>query len=118
MKKTLSIVIIGMLLFLSTAIIPADNLQGNDKPDQTGILDRTLIMGMLVNTLEDGQIITANVVYLFYFSPGLFISNAGVLTGLQEVSMIKSPFLFLYSPGPFGVITYVIGFARDFTIVE
>ena len=118
MKKAIIIAITFMFLSLSTITIQAQDQEPMDTTKPLGLFDRTLVMGMMVNTVEDGEIITGNAAYLFYYSPGILIRNVGIVSGLKEVSMMKAPFLFIYEPGPFGAITYVLGFARDFTIIE
>jgi hypothetical protein len=118
MKKVIIFATILMLISISTITAQSYEQETIEPPEITGIFDRTLVMGMIVNTIEDGETITANAVYLFYYSPGILINKAGIISGLKEVSMMKSPFLFLYEPGPFKVVTYVLGFARDFNVVE
>jgi len=118
MKKAIIIAITFTLLSLSTLAVQAEQQDPIDTTKPLGLFDRTLVMGMIVNTIEDGEVVTGNAAYLFYYSPGILVSNVGIVSGLKEVSMMKSPFLFVYEPGPFGAVTYVLGFARDFSIIE
>jgi hypothetical protein len=118
MKKAMIIAITVMFLSLSTLTINAEEQDPMDTTRPLGLFDRTLVMGMIVNSIEDGEIITGNAAYIFYYSPGILVSKVGIVSGLKEVSMMKSPFLFIYEPGPFGAVTYVLGFARDFTISD
>ena len=83
-----------------------------------GILDVTLIMGTIIDPVVKNDTIKAKALYVFYYKSGIFIERAGVVRGLTEIEFTKTPFLLIYSPGPFGYISYVYGFAKDLTINE
>ncbi len=117
MRKEISFGIVCMLVFLSTVIVQSEST--DEAPiSQSGIFDSTLIIGTIINPHETNDTLTANALYLFYFQSGLLIKKAGIVRGLTEISLTKTPFFLTYTPGPFGMISYVYGFAKDFTIVD
>ena len=118
MKKGISFGIVCMLVFLSTVIVQSETTEDVPAYTQSGILDNTLIMGTVINPHETNDTLTANALYIFYFQSGILIKKAGIVTGFTEISLTKTPFFLVYTPGPLGMISYVYGFAKDFTIID
>ena len=112
----MSVGIVALCLLL--VMVPVHSLSGVDENNDAakGIFDKTLVMGTIINPQVKGENLTASAVYLFYFESGLLIKKGGIVRGFTTVSMKFTPFLLLYTPGPFGFVSYVYGFAEDFTI--
>lgn len=111
-----------ILLICFVCIIPscyASNPPSSNKIDQNeGLFDVTLVMGTIINPVEKNETITAKALYLFYYESGVFIDHGGIVRGLIEIEFTRTPFLLIYTPGPFGYISYVYGFAKEFSIHE
>ena len=78
----------------------------------------TLLLGTMIDVKEKNETLSGRVLYLFYYETGLWFKQGGVVRGLKEVSFQKTPLFLLYQPGPFGQISYVYGFVRNFSINE
>ena len=77
----------------------------------------TFIMGSLYKPIETNNTVTAKAIQLFYYEPNLFVDKFGIVSGFTPIKFQKGLFVFLYSPGPFGLIVYVFGFCRGFEIL-
>ena len=117
MRKEISLGIVCMLVFLSTIIVQSEST--DETPiSQSSIFDNIIIIGTIINPHETNDTLTANALYLFYFQSGILIKKAGIVSGLTEFSLTKTPFFLTYTPGPFGKVSYIYGFAKDFTIID
>jgi len=115
MKKVVSVGIVCLFCAMSVISVHAESSY-EDIPSAQGVFDKTLVMGTIINPQVKGENLTASAVYVFYFESGLLIKKAGIVKGFTTVTMKMTPFLLLYTPGPFGFVSYVYGFAEDFTI--
>jgi hypothetical protein len=98
-----------------SAQIYQDSYSINSQKDETTI---SLVLGTVINIKEKNETINCNSLYVFYYTPGIRSKEGGIVKGLQKISFKTTPLFLLYQPGPFGQISYVYGFVKDFKIIE
>jgi hypothetical protein len=79
-------------------------------------IDKTFLIGTLLNPIESGMIVNASAISLVYYNHSALTKNIGLVQGLKKVSFEKQPFFYLYKPGPLGLIAYVFGYCINFKI--
>ena len=116
MKKNIYLIFFTIIIFLtpiaSGGII---NLE-NDSISSQDYTDKTLLIGTIYNPIESGLNITAYAISLVYYNHNLTYETIGLVQGLNKISFERMPFLYLYRPGPLGLIAYVFGFCTNFKI--
>ncbi|MBS3778401.1 MAG: hypothetical protein KGY50_03810 [Candidatus Thermoplasmatota archaeon] len=119
MKKKLLLISIFCLVLLI-----GGNVQGSiSSSDQVSKLsvarnDKTFIAGTVINPSIENETVTAVALQVFYYNPGIFIDEVGVVRGFSSISFTKNMFVMVWTPGPFEVFGYVLGFCQDFEIHE
>ncbi len=109
------VIILTIIVLISSPMLIVVNAE-SPQP-QRG--EYTFIMGSLFSPVrgEDG-FITGKAIQLFYYDVNPFISNFGIVEGFTPIRFRDGPLVFLYQPGPFGLIGYVYGFCQGFEILE
>jgi hypothetical protein len=79
---------------------------------------RTFLSGTIINPTENNGTVTASALQVFYFNPGIFVDQVGVVRGLSTISFTKGNFIMVWTPGPFELIGYVLGFCTDFEVQD
>ena len=115
MRIKVIILIITLFLFLPS-VIAHDQMETTLKNNDENTI--TLVLGTMIDIKEKNETIRGRVLYLFYYEAGLWFKQGGIVRGLKEVSFQKTPLFLLYQPGPFGQISYVYGFVKNFSIGE
>jgi hypothetical protein len=116
-KKSL-IACILMSILLASPLLSSSKVQTTQEPSANTIGGTTLLMGTIINPQEEEGIWTAKAFQVFYYEPGILFSQAGVVKRLTTITFSDSPFLQVWTPGPFELIGYVFGIASDFEIIE
>ncbi|RLF42260.1 MAG: hypothetical protein DRN12_00810 [Thermoplasmata archaeon] len=99
-------------------IIPSSFIASSTPVEKPKTGEFTFIMGTLFKPVETNTTVTGKAIELFYYKPSPFIDEFGVVSGFKTVKFDKGLFVFLYRPGPFGLIGYVFGFCRGFEILD
>jgi hypothetical protein len=115
-KKVCVIGILLMLLFCSTVSLATETQKQHDRIVQSSSNGATFIMGTIISPRDINGTTSAKALHLFYYDHGLFVEHFGIVRGFSTIIFEPTPFLFIYSPGPIGLIKYVIGFCKDFDI--
>jgi len=113
MYKGVIILMITLSLVIPSSSIGLSNPV--EKP-KTGMF--TFIMGTLFRPVETNTTVTGKAIELFYYQPNPFIDEFGIVSGFKTIKFQKGLFVFLYTPGPFGLIGYVFGFCKGFEILD
>jgi hypothetical protein len=115
MKKQAITLIFILLMILPSVVAHAQSETPLPTKDDNTI---TLVLGTMLNVKETNESISGQALYLFYYESELWFKRGGIIKGLKEISFQKTPLFLLYQPGPFGQISYVYGFVRNFSINE
>jgi len=119
MKKTLYVgSLICLVLLLGGMVSGSSGPVDSDDGTMSAYGDRTFLSGMVVNPVLENNTVSASALQLFYYNPGIFVDQVGVVRGLTTVSFTKGNFILVWTPGPFELVGYVIGFCSDFEIHE
>jgi hypothetical protein len=118
MKKILAVA--SVLCFLVVVSSGMGSATRDAKDASGGVLvgDRTFLSGTVLNPVEENGTISAQAIQLFYYNPGIFVDQVGVARGFTTISFTKSNFIMVWTPGPFELVGYVLGFCQDFEIEE
>lgn len=112
------IALVCILLFTITS--SGQSIQSPLPNDLTTVAGKnTFIMGTIINPVDHNDTISARVISLFYYENGLQVENMGFVKGFAQIQFTPNSFFFFtYSPGPFGLVKYVIGLCTDFEIMS
>jgi hypothetical protein len=119
MKKILAVA--SVLCFLLVSVGSSAGSVSTDTKDASGgmvVGDRTFLSGTVINPVEENGTISAQALQVFYYNPGIFVDQVGVVKGLTTISFTKSNFIMVWTPGPFELVGYVLGFCKDFEIED
>ena len=121
MKRLRVLQIIALISILLSAMI--SNGQQIQEPltddSNTTAAKSTFIMGTILNPVDENGTVSAKVISLFYYESSGLVDNMGFVRGFTKVEFQPTRFLFFtYSPGPFGLLKYVIGFCTDFEVIN
>ena len=116
MKKNLYFIFFTIIIFLIPIASGGIITIKNDSISSQNYTNKTLLIGTIYNPIESDKNITAYAISLVYYNHNLTFETIGLVQGLNKVSFEKMPFLYLYKPGPLGLIAYVFGFCINFKI--
>ena len=119
MKKILAVA--SVLCFLVVIMSSGMGSATIDAKDANGGLlvgNRTFLSGTMINPVEVNGTVSAQALQVFYYNPGIFVDQIGVVKGLTTISFTKSNFIMVWTPGPFELVGYVLGFCQDFEIED
>ena len=120
-RKTIKNSLIAFILvsiLLVSPLLSSSKVQTTQEPSETVIGGTTLLMGTVINPKEEDGVWTAKAFQVFYYEPGILFSQAGVVRRLTTITFSESPFLQVWTPGPFELIGYVFGISSDFEIID
>ena len=119
MKKILAVAsVLCFLVVIVSAGLGSVTVDAKDVDGGMLVGDRTFLSGTVLNAVEENGTISAQAIQLFYYNPGIFVDQVGVVKGLTTISFTKSNFIMVWTPGPFELVGYVLGFCQDFEIEE
>ena len=118
MKKILAVASVLCFLVVVSSGMGSAAVDAKDVNGGKLVGDRTFLSGTVLNPVEENGTISAQAIQLFYYNPGIFVDQVGVVKGLTTISFTKSNFIMVWTPGPFEMVGYVLGFCQDFEIEE
>lgn len=120
-KKTIKhSLIVSLLIFvlLASSYCVSSSSEKINKSTSSLRNGRTLLMGTIVNPVEEEGMWTAQAFQVFYYQPGIFFNQGGVVKRLTTITFSNDPFIQVWTPGPFEMIGYVFGITSEFEIIE
>ena len=119
MKKIISVASVLCFVLVSVgSSIGSETIDTKDENKGMVVGDRTFLSGTVINPVEENGTISAQALQVFYYNPGIFVDQVGVVKGLTTISFTKGNFIMVWTPGPFELVGYVIGFCNDFEIQD
>jgi len=121
MRRSASIPIIALVcILLFTIISSGQSLETPLANDSTTVAgENTFMIGTIINPVDQNGTVSARVISLFYYENGLLVESMGFVRGLAQIRFQPNSFFFFtYSPGPFGLVKYVIGLCTDFEVIS
>ena len=116
-KKSLLALLLISVLLASPALA---QFQTEDISETTVSAARgnTLLMGTIINPVKEDDMYTAQAFQVFFYEPGVFFNNGGIVKRLTTIRFSDDPFLQVWTPGPFEIFGYVFGITSNFEIIE
>ena len=120
MKKKLLLISVICLILLVGGNVQGSMIFSSDQSCESSVArnDKTFIAGTVINPVIENDTVTADALQVFYYNPGIFIDQVGVVRGFSTISFTKDNFVMVWTPGPFELLGYVLGFCSDFEVLE
>ncbi len=118
-KKVFWSVAFILLVLISTSLNASSIRQSQqDKVLEPTAFDHTFIAGTIIQSQDINGTVTAKALNVMYVQHGILVDTIGFVRAFSDIQFTPKRFFYTYTPGPFGLINYVIGFCSDFEIVE
>lgn len=118
-KKMFWSVAFILLVLISTSMNASSMIQSQqDHVLEPAAFDRTFIAGTIIQSQDINGTVTAKALNVMYMEQGILVDTIGFVRAFSDIQFTPKRFFYTYTPGPFGLINYVIGFCSDFEIVE
>ena len=119
MKKKIVFLSLIMLFTLSFTTSIANSSNMNNATSNIETSSRPIfIIGTVTKLIIENDTINANALQVFYYQSSFLVDNFGIIMGLKPIQIQKTPLFYMYNPGPFGYIYYIIGFCTDIQILN
>ena len=116
-KKSVFALLIISILLASPVLAHKETIDIKDS-GSSAARGKTLLMGTIVNPVKEDDMYTAQAFQVFYYEPGVFFNNGGVVKRLTTIQFSDDAFLQVWTPGPFEIFGYVFGITSEFEIIE
>mgnify|MGYP006285649647 FL=1 len=120
MNKKLLLIGVFCMALLVGGNVQGSMISSSDQVCESSVArnDKTFIAGTVINPVIENDTVTASALQVFYYNPGIFVDQVGVVRGFSTISFTKDNFVMVWTPGPFEFFGYVLGFCSDFEVLE